>query len=66
MVHHVTVTFIQPNASKTQLGDRPHQSDFNFFFCAWRTPGVRSCAPHVSLMCARLGADGYLRFSLVS
>ena len=38
----------------------------NFFFCAWRTPGVRSCAPHVRLMCARLGADGYLRFSLVS
>jgi hypothetical protein len=24
------------------------------------------CAPHVRLMCARLGADGYLRFSLVS
>ncbi len=23
-------------------------------------------APHVRLMCARLGADGYLRFSLVS
>jgi len=38
----------------------------NYFFCVWRTPGVRSCAPHASLMCARLGADGYLRFSLVS
>jgi hypothetical protein len=24
------------------------------------------CAPHVRLMCDRLGADGYLRFSLVS
>jgi hypothetical protein len=45
---------------------RTHKSDFNFFFA----PGVRlayaPCAPHVRLMCARLGADGYLRFSLVS
>jgi hypothetical protein len=33
-------------------------------------PGERlayaPCAPHVRLMCARHGADGYLRFSLVS
>jgi hypothetical protein len=38
----------------------------NYFFCAWRTPGVRLSAPHVRLMCTRLGTDGYLRFSLVS
>jgi hypothetical protein len=33
-----------------QLG--PVRSDFKFFFCTWRTPGVRSCAPHGRLMCA--------------
>ena len=44
----------------------PSRVILNYFFCAWRTPGVRPCAPHVRLMCARLGADGYLRFSLVS
>ena len=43
----------------------PSRVILNYFFCAWRL-AYTPCAPHVRLMCARLGADGYLRFSLVS
>ena len=37
-------------------------SDFNFFLRL----AYAGCVPGVHPVCARLGADGYLRFSLVS